>query len=298
MPPRFDAYRAVSAQIHAIFAEFTDLIQPLSLDEAYLDVTADREGLGTAWATAKAIRARILAETGLTASAGVSYNKFLAKLASDQRKPDGQFAVTPEMGPAWVETLPVKRFHGVGPVTAAKMARLGIITGADLRAQTRDFLATHFGSSAEWYYRIARGEDDRPVNPNRERKSSGSETTFDRDLTEASVIEAGVLRMADDVWAWCDKSQAFGRTVTVKVKFADFRLITRSRSEAAPITASEQLRSTSIALIGSVLPTSIGIRLVGVTVSNFSPKHVASSCLMEEEAHQSVLFPSQVGGVT
>ena len=291
VPPRFDAYRAVSAQIHAIFAEFTDLIQPLSLDEAYLDVTADREGLGTAWATAKAIRARILAETGLTASAGVSYNKFLAKLASDQRKPDGQFAVTPDMGAAWVETLPVKRFHGVGPVTAAKMARLGIVTGADLRAQTLDFLATHFGSSAEWYYCIARGKDDRPVNPNRERKSSGSETTFDRDLTEAGAIETGVLSMADDVWAWCEKAQVFGRTVTVKVKFADFRQITRSRSEATPVATSERLRSTSIALIGSVLPTSIGIRLVGVTVSNFAPRDHPSSPLPEAGPDQPILFP-------
>ncbi len=156
VPPRFDVYRMVSQQIHAIFAEFTDLIQPLSLDEAYLDVTANRKGLPTAWLTAKAIRARILDETGLTASAGISYNKFLAKLASDHRKPDGQFAVTPDMGAAWIETLPVSRFHGVGPVTAAKMERLGITTGADLRAKSMDFLIDHFGSSAGWYHAIAR----------------------------------------------------------------------------------------------------------------------------------------------
>ena len=180
---------------HAIFADYTELIQPLSLDEAYLDVTANRRGIETAWATAKEIRARILEETGLTASAGISYNKFLAKLASDQRKPNGQFAVTPEMGAAWVETLPVARFHGVGPVTAEKMKRLGIETGADLRDKSLDFLRTHFGSAAEWYFAIARGQDDRPVNPSRERKSSGSETTFDRDLTDPPEIEAGVLRM-------------------------------------------------------------------------------------------------------
>ena len=153
VPPRFDLYRLVSQQIHAIFAEFTDLIQPLSLDEAYLDVTANRKGLPTAWLTAKAIRARILDETGLTASAGISYNKFLAKLASDHRKPGGQFAVTPDMGSAWIETLPVSRFHGVGPVTAAKMERLGITTGADLRAKSMDFVVDHFGSSAGWYPR-------------------------------------------------------------------------------------------------------------------------------------------------
>jgi len=269
VPPRFDVYRAVSKQIHAIFADYTHLIQPLSLDEAYLDVTEDRRGLFTAWATAKDIRARILAETGLTASAGVSYNKFLAKLASDHRKPNGQFAVTPEMGATWVEGLPVARFHGVGPKTAEKMLRLGIETGADLKAQSLAFLREHFGSAAEWYYAIARGEDDRPVNPNRERKSSGTETTFNHDLTEPSEIEAGVLRMAEDVWLWCDKAQAFGRTVTVKVKYADFRIITRSRSHPVPVRSRELLHATSLELIRLVLPTEVGIRLVGVTVSNF-----------------------------
>ena len=268
--PRFDVYKAVSTQIGAIFADYTDLIQPLSLDEAYLDVTSDRRGLGSAWVTAREIRARILAETGLTASAGISYNKFLAKLASDHRKPDGQFAVTPGMGAAWVETLPVARFHGVGPVTAAKMKRLGIETGADLRAKPLAFLEQHFGSSAGWYHGIARGHDERPVNPHRERKSSGSETTFDRDLTETAGIEAGVLRMADDVWAWCEGAGAFGRTVTVKVKYADFRQITRSRSRAGPVATHEELRAMSLELIRSVLPAGTGIRLVGVTVSNFA----------------------------
>ncbi|WP_213979136.1 DNA polymerase IV [Sphingomonas sp. dw_22] len=269
VPPRFDVYRAVSRQIHAIFADYTPLIQPLSLDEAYLDVTANLRGLPTAWATAKEIRARILAETGLTASAGISYNKFLAKLASDQRKPNGQFAVTPEMGAAWVETLPVSRFHGVGPVTARKMQALGIETGADLRARSMEFLRTHFGSSAGWYHAIARGEDDRPVEPDRVRKSSGTETTFDRDLTEDAEIEAGVLRMADDVWAWCEKAQAFGRTVTVKVKYGDFQQITRSRSVSGLVDTHGLLREMSLMLIRSVLPTPKGIRLVGVTVSNF-----------------------------
>ena len=269
VPPRFDVYKSVSRQIHGIFAEFTPLTQPLSLDEANLDVTENRAGLPTAWATAKAIRARILEETGLTASAGISYNKFLAKLASDHRKPNGQFAVTPDMGAAWVETLAVARFHGVGPVTAAKMKRLGIETGADLRAKSLAFLEEHFGSSAGWYHAIARGEDHRPVNPNRTRKSSGSETTFNRDLTEPAEIEAGVLRMADDVWMWCDKAQAFGRTVTVKIKFQDFRQITRSRSHASVITDRDQLHRTSLDLVRSIYPPETGIRLVGVTVSNF-----------------------------
>ncbi len=269
VPPRFEIYRAVSRQIHDIFADYTPLIQPLSLDEAYLDVTANLRGLPTAWATAREIRARILEETGLTASAGISYNKFLAKLASSCRKPNGQFAVTPEMGPTWVETLPVARFHGVGPVTAKRMSALGIETGADLRAKSLAFLQAHFGSAAAWYYAIARGNDDRPVNPDRTRKSSGSETTFDRDLVEVAEIEAGVLQMADDVWAWCETAQAFGRTVTVKVKFADFQQITRSRSHGSPVATREHLCRASLDLVRTVLPPVLGIRLVGVTVSNF-----------------------------
>jgi DNA polymerase-4 len=272
--PRFDVYRTVSRQIHAIFEEYTPLIQPLSLDEAYLDVTENLRGLPTAWTTAKEIRARILEETGLTASAGISYNKFLAKLASGHRKPNGQFAVTPGMGEAWVESLPVARFHGVGPVTARKMQVLGIETGADLKAKSLAFLQAHFGSAATWYYAIARGRDDRPVDPDRARKSSGSETTFDRDLADAAEIEAGVLRMADDVWRWCETARAFGRTVTVKVKFADFRQVTRSRSYPGVVAEHIQLRQASLDLIRSVFPPEKGIRLVGVTVSNFeAPLH-------------------------
>jgi DNA polymerase-4 len=277
VPPRFDVYRAVSHQIHAVFAEFTALIQPLSLDEAYLDVTENLAGLPTAWLTAKAIRARILEETGLTASAGISYNKFLAKLASDHRKPDGQFAVTPDMGGDWVATLPVSRFHGVGPVTAKRMLALGIESGADLRDKPLSLLQQHFGSSAEWYHQISRGIDHRPVNPNRERKSSGSETNFDRDLTEPTEIETGVLQMADDVWGWCEKRQAFGRTVTVKIKFGDFQQITRSRSLANVVGTHAALRAVSLALVRSVLPSEKGIRLVGVTVSNFEAPPASAS---------------------
>ncbi|WP_294338711.1 DNA polymerase IV [uncultured Sphingomonas sp.] len=270
--PRFDVYKSVSRQIHDVFAEFTPIIQPLSLDEAYLDVTANLAGLPTAWATAKAIRQRIFEETGLTASAGISYNKFLAKLASDHRKPNGQFAVTPDMGAAWVETLPVARFHGVGPVTAAKMERLGIRTGADLRNCSMEFLRANFGSSAGWYHAIARGEDDRPVNPDRVRKSSGSETTFNRDLIEAAEIEGGVLEMADDVWRWCETAGAFGRTVTVKVKYSDFQQITRSQTLSLPVDSHDGLRAAALGLIRSVLPAVKGIRLVGVTVSNFAAR--------------------------
>jgi DNA polymerase IV len=196
-------------------------------------------------ATAKEIRVRIFNETGLTASAGISYNKFLAKLTSTQRKPNGQFVITPEMGPDFIALLPVAKFHGVGPVTAAKMQRLGIQTGADLRTKSLGFLQQHFGKSAAWYLAIANGEDDRPVVADRRRKSSGSETTFARDLTAAEEIEAGVAAMADEVWAWCEKAHAFGRTVTVKVKFADFQIITRSRSFPSAIARHEMLRQAS-----------------------------------------------------
>src|SRR6202048_2964228 len=267
--PRFDVYRAVSRQIHAIFADYTALIEPLSLDEAYLDVSENRRGLPTASATAQEIRARGLEETGLTASAGVSYNKFLAKLASGHRKPNGQYVITPQMGPAFVAALPVAKFHGVGPVTAAKMQRLGIETGADLRAKSLAFLQQHFGKSAQWYLGIANGEDDRPVVADRPRKSSGSETTFERDLIASAEIEAGVEAMADDVWAWCDKAKAFGRTVTVKVKVADFRQVTRSRSFSTVIARQDLLRQTSVELVRTLLPTARGVRLLGVTVSNF-----------------------------
>jgi DNA polymerase-4 len=270
VPPRFDVYRAVSRQVHAIFAEFTELIEPLALDEAYLDVTANKADLPTAWLTAKAIRARILQETGLTASAGVSYNKFLAKLASGQRKPNGQFAIMPEEGAAFVEALPVAKFHGVGPATAARMHAAGIQTGADLRTWTLQDLQHRFGKAGAWYYTIARGQDDRAVNPNRERKSSGSETTFEEDLTDPVRIEAGVLAMADDVWTWCEKTGGRGRTVTVKIKWADFQQSTRSQSLAWPIESRATLREASLGLIRSVLPPPMGIRLVGVTLSNFA----------------------------
>ena len=269
VPPRFDVYRAVSQQIRAIFADYTPLIEPLSLDEAYLDVTDNLRGLPTAWTTAKEIRRRILEETSLTASAGVSYNKFLAKLASDHRKPNGQFAIMPDEGEAFVAALPVAKFHGVGPVTAAKMHGLGIETGADLRSQTLAFLQQHFGKSGPWYFEIARGRDDRPVRPDRERKSSGSETTFSEDLTDPERIEAGVRAMADDVWAWCEKTGARGRTVTVKIKWADFQQSTRSRSMDAPVDTREKLHELAVDLARSVFPPAKGIRLVGVTLSNF-----------------------------
>jgi DNA polymerase IV len=296
VPPRFDVYRAISHQINAIFANYTSLIEPLSLDEAYLDVTQDLRGLRTASATAKEIRAHILRQTGLTASAGISYNKFLAKLASGQRKPNGQFVITPEMGPDFIAALPIARFHGVGPVTAAKMRRLGIETGADLRAKPFAFLQQHFGKSAAWYLAIANGEDDRPVVADRQRKSSGSEITFERDLTAPDEIEAGVVAMADDVWAWCEKARAFGRTVTVKVKFADFHQVTRSRSFPTTIASHDLLRQASVELMRTLLPTAKGIRLLGVTVSNFDQLPASAAGDLPLFGTSEALVPQSIAG--
>jgi DNA polymerase IV len=273
VPPRFDVYREVSKQVQTIFKDYTPLVEPLSLDEAYLDVTDNLKRIPTAWETAKEVRARIYEETRLTASAGVSCNKFLAKLASDHRKPNGQFAILPDEAEAFVAALPIAKFHGVGPKTAARMHALGIETGEDLRGQTLAFLQERFGKAGNWYFEIARGRDDRPVQPDRERKSSGSETTFPEDLTDPIQIEAGVIAMANDVWAWCEKANARGRTVTVKIKWADFQISSRSRSVETAIERKDKLYEVALDLIRTVFPPQKGIRLVGVTLSNFqSPK--------------------------
>src|SRR6476620_5621509 len=232
---RFDVYRAVSQQIRAIFFDYTDLVEPLSLDEAYLDVTEDRHGLGSARAIAQDIRRRIREECQLTASAGVSYCKFIAKLASDHRKPDGLCVITPEKGPDFVASLPVARFHGVGPVTARKMEKLGIVTGADLREWTLAALEAQFGSSGSWYYRICRGIDDREVKPDRPYKSVSAERTFDEDLRDPDRLAAELERIAGYAWDRVERAQVVGRTVTLKVKFGDFTLITRSKSFAVPV---------------------------------------------------------------
>jgi DNA polymerase-4 len=277
VPPRFDVYREVSRQIHAVFKDYTPLVEPLSLDEAYLDVTENLKCIPTAWETAKKIRARIHQETDLTASAGISCNKFLAKLASGYRKPNGQFAIMPDEAEAFVATLPVAKFHGIGPKTAAKMLALGIETGADLRRQTLDFLQNRFGKAGDWYFEIARGRDDRAVQPDRERKSSGSETTFAEDLTDPARIEAGVIAMADEVWRWCEKANSRGRTVTVKIKWANFQISTRSRSMETAIENRDRLREVALDLIQSVFPPPRGIRLVGVSLSNFGSRAVGEA---------------------
>ena len=276
VPPRFDVYKAVSRQIRAIFAEYTPLIEPLSLDEAYLDVTENLKGIVFARQIAQEIRAKIRQETSLTASAGVSYNKFLAKMASDQRKPDGLFVITPEMGPAFVETLPVGKFHGIGPATAAKMNRLGIHTGLDLKRQSLAFLQEHFGKAGGHYYSIARGIDERPVRPDRIRKSIGAETTFATDLMDFEEMKAELKPILDKVWGYCEQSGVRGRTVTLKVKYADFQQITRSRSFPANIQSRTLLEQTSLELLLALFPLRNGVRLLGVTLSTLNTEHELS----------------------
>ena len=265
--PRFDVYTAVSRQMRAIFAEYTPIIEPLSLDEAYLDVTENVKGLGSATEIAEEIRARIRTETNLTASAGVSYNKFLAKLASDHRKPDGMFVIPPKMGPTFVETLPVRKFHGVGPATAAKMNGLGIKTGLDLKMRSLPYMQQQFGKSGSYYYWIARGVDERPVRADRIRKSVGAENTFESDLFTIEAARGALQPIVDKTWRHCESAGTLGRTVTLKVKYADFHQVTRSRTDAVPVATRAQLERESLELLERLFPVVKGIRLLGVTLS-------------------------------
>ncbi|WP_262922002.1 DNA polymerase IV [Hymenobacter cellulosivorans] len=274
--PRFEVYKAVSRQIREIFADYTPLIEPLSLDEAYLDVTHNLKSMPSATRIAEEIRARIQAETGLTASAGISYNKFLAKLASDYRKPNGQFVIKPEQGLAFVETLEVGQFHGIGHVTAAKMNQLGIFTGLDLRQQSELFLQQHFGKAGRYYYAIARAQDHRPVEADRLRKSIGSENTFERDLTTYEELVAGLQPELESVWEYCQRTDVWGRTVTVKVKYDDFQQITRSRTTLLPVSSKELLEQVCRELLTPLLPLTKGVRLLGVSVSNLNTVEAAA----------------------
>lgn len=271
--PRFDVYREVSEQIRAIFRRYTPLVEPLSLDEAYLDVTDDLRGIGSATAIAQAIRREIRETTQLTASAGVSYNKFLAKLASDQNKPDGLCVIRPGEGAAFVQSLPVRRFHGVGPKGAEKMARLGIQTGADLAAKDRDWLARHFGSFGEYLYRAARGIDLRPVRANRVRKSIGGERTFGKDIWAEDDLRAMLEEIIKTVWERIAEKQARGRTVTLKLKYTDFQIATRSRSQPQPIADKAEFARIARAILESEIPLHMPIRLMGLTLGNLDGEH-------------------------
>jgi DNA polymerase IV len=271
--PRFDAYKEASRQIRAVFHHHTDLVEPLSLDEAYLDVTEDKLGIGSATRIAELIRQEIRAKTGLTASAGVSYNKFLAKLASDQNKPAGLCVIRPGEGAQFVAGLPIRRFHGVGPRAEEKMRALGIATGADLAGKDIAFLRKHFGSMGDYLYRAARGVDLRPVRAHRMRKSIGGERTFSQDISSGRALRETLENIIDIVWhrielAGKDGAPARGRTVTLKVKFNDFRTMTRAASLPEFVSGRDQFASLARGLLDAELPLERPIRLMGLTLSN------------------------------
>ncbi|MGD9810770.1 MAG: DNA polymerase IV [Sphingobium sp.] len=266
--PRFDAYREVSQQIRRIFERFTDIIQPLSLDEAYLDVTRNKPGIASATYVAEEIRRMIREETGLTASAGVSYCKLIAKLASDQNKPDGLCVVTPEQGPDFIAAMPVKRIHGIGPVTARRMKDMGIETGADLRRYDLATLQNRFGKAARFYHGAARGIDDRPVEERWVRKSISVEDTFETDLYGPAELDAALVLIIERLWQRMEKSESFGRTVTLKIKFNDFSIMTRSASQKEPVMTADQLDRIGRDLLARQCPVPRGVRLLGLGVHN------------------------------
>ena len=269
--PRFERYKEVSRQIHVIFHEYTDLIEPLSLDEAYLDVTHNKKGMPSATLIAKDIRREIIKRTGLTASAGISINKFIAKVASDYNKPDGITLVGPEKVEQFIDQLSIGRFFGVGKVTAKKMLALGIQTGKDLRKWSKEALTEHFGKAGGFYYDIVRGNDKRIVNPNRERKSLGAENTFNYDLKEMVDIKLAIESIAQTVYKRLEKTNKYGKTLTVKIKFSEFSQITRSVSIPDEIRSLDKILELTFSLLDQIVWDDYpeGIRLLGVTCSNF-----------------------------
>ena len=275
-PGRFDAYREVSRQIRAVFRHHTDLVEPLSLDEAYLDVTEDKLGIGSATRIAELIRQEIRAKTQLTASAGVSYNKFLAKLASDQNKPDGLCVIRPGEGADFVAGIPVRRFHGVGPRGAEKMTKLGIETGADLAAKDIAWLRSNFGSFADYLYRAARGIDLRPVRASRVRKSVGGERTFFEDISSGPALRETLEDIIAIVWDYIDRAEAKGRTVTLKLKYTDFQIMSRAKTVGAAIADKAEFSAIARELLDAVLPLPLPIRLMGLTLSKLEGDGVAA----------------------
>lgn len=264
----FDRYYEISGMIHEIFRGYTDLIEPLSIDEAFLDVTDDKKGIGSATIIAEIIRREIREKTGLTASAGISFNKFLAKIASDIRKPDGMFVIGPNDAEKFIENLKVEKFYGIGRVTAEKMHKLGIHNGADLKRWDLVSLIRNFGKSGAFFYDIVRGKDDRPVEPESERKSVGTELTYDKDLTTSFEIITELYKLEKELMERLKSSESTGRTVTLKIKFSDFRQITRSKTLQHFIRDFGTLHREVTSIRKSIDLENVRIRLLGVTVSN------------------------------
>ena len=265
--PRFDIYKYVSNQIMDIFLEYTDLVEPLSLDEAFLDVTKNYKNMPYATQIAKEIKKKIYDATSLNASAGVSYNKFLAKIASDYKKPNGLFIIKPKDAEAFVESLPIERFFGVGKVTAQKMHQLGIEDGLELKSRSESSLVAAFGKAGHMYYLNARAIDDRKVEPNRERKSVGAENTFSKDIESMEELEVELDEIAKDVIERIKESGFLGRTITLKAKYADFKIITRSKTLLTMVTDYETLYSVGFELMKEV-NLSAKIRLLGLSIKN------------------------------
>ncbi len=272
--PRFDAYKEASQKIREIFHRYTDIIEPLSLDEAYLDVTQDKLNIGSAILIAKQIKQAIKDELQLTASAGVSINKFVAKVASDLNKPDGLAFIGPADIESFMEKLPVEKFHGVGKVTAEKMRKMNLFTGADLKKLSEDELVSYFGKSGYFYYRIVRGIDDREVQPERETKSVGAEDTFAYDLTIVEEMEQELEKLAKKVCDRLDRYQLKGRTITLKVKYSDFKQITRSLTLMERTSTLETILETSCQLLRGSEPEGKKIRLLGISTSNFTEQEM------------------------
>lgn len=266
--PRFEVYKQVSREIREIFLEYTPLVEPLSLDEAYLDVTENLKGMATATEIAQEIKIRIKEKTLLTASAGVSVNKFLAKIASDYKKPDGLFVIKPAQAESFVETLEISKFHGIGRVTAEKMHKMGIFSGKDLREKSVDFLTKHFGKVGRYYFDIARGVDNRAVNPDSIRKSVGVENTFNHDIFEPDELYKEIDDLIEQLWRRMERANAFGKTVTLKIKFADFESITRSRTSQLSVVDKSFLAKISYEMLNNLLPLTKGVRLLGMSFSN------------------------------
>ncbi len=272
--PRFHVYKEVSKQIRAIFHEYTDLVEPLSLDEAYLDVTENFKNNPIATEIALEIKEKIKERTKLTASAGVSYNKFLAKIASDYNKPDGLFVITPKSANELIENLPIKRFFGIGKVTAERMQMMGIHTGADLKKLSLEKLLREFGKSGKYYYSIVRGLDNRSVDPTRVRKSSGSETTFNEDLETLLDMQHALIPLMKDVWDWSMKTSIYGRTITVKMKFHDFTLSTKSKSASFSIKDKTLFDQICFELLNEMYSPEKPVRLLGVSISNLDNEEI------------------------
>jgi len=266
--PRFEAYRKASQDIHKIFNQYTTMIEPLSLDEAYLDVTDTAKKVGSATEVAMQIKRHIKRDVNLTASAGVSYNKFLAKIASDMDKPDGVYIIRPEVAEAFIEQLEVRKFFGVGKVTEKKMQALGIYHGIDLKRLSRIQLQTQFGRTGDYYYNMVRGIDERPVRAHRERKSIGSETTFDGNLLDKAAIWHTLLGISESLERSLENRQLSARTVTLKVKYADFQLITRSKTNDIPVLSKNEISGILPELLKKTEVGNQSIRLIGVTLSN------------------------------